>query len=176
MKTKSIAALGGAILVSIVTIATYLFTSLNYKPLKRSEPAAISRPQHKSEDPNFGRSGMLARREPSAPVELENNPQQGAPKETFSQELASEPEEDDAVQVTTPVAFLDHPSLVIVEFEQNQTIQAVRNSFQIAMLKAGNPSSPEYLDRWLVEQDRADELLKAYLGPEDFSKFHGVDH
>ena len=63
-----------------------------------------------------------------------------------------------------------NPSVVLDEAE-TRTLEAVRQSFSAAMSKAGDPSSPEYLERWLLEQERADELLTAYLGVETIGKF-----
>gem|GEM_PF-5636580 len=78
----------------------------------------------------------------------------------------------DVVIVQMPAAYINPDPSLVLEQEQIQAIQAIRKSFGDAMNRAGNPSSPEYLDRWLAEQARADELLMAYLGQEAFSKFH----
>lgn len=94
-----------------------------------------------------------------------------APKGQGREESDAEPGVE-LVIVQMPAAFIDpDPSLVLGQ-EQIQAIQAIRKSFGDAMSRAGNPSSPGYLDRWLAEQARADELLMAYLGQEAFSKFH----
>jgi len=100
----------------------------------------------------FTGAQMERLRTPKAPLEAFENPG------------------EESVLVTIPVAFMEPEPGLVLGAEQLQAIQAVRQSFSKVMRRAGDPSSPEYLLQWLVEQERADRLLRAYLGPEDFNK------
>ena len=74
-----------------------------------------------------------------------------------------------------PVALLEPDRSLAAGPEQQRAIESVRQRFLSAMAAAGDPSSAEYAEKWMAEQEQADELLHAYLGAEDFSKFRQED-
>ena len=67
--------------------------------------------------------------------------------------------------VTMPLAFQDPPANLGLNQLQQQAVNDLRNSFsqEISSLKL-NPSDPEYLKRWQLARQNADEMLTAMVG------------
>lgn len=175
MSLKLLLIVNGVLLAAIVTGGLINHFSAEPAPLTKNQTAA---PPAIHETPGDRSFPMSQSTKPSEqiPIEAQPQPEQQAGVEPQPQEADPSQEGEEAVIVTPPVAYLQPELSLVLNLEQSQAIQAVRLAFEKAMRNAGNPSSPEYLERWLVEQDRADELLKAYLGPVDFSRLHESVH
>lgn len=81
----------------------------------------------------------------------------------------------EALKVETEPSYLIPLALrspsVALDPTEAQVVERVRQSFLETMRQAGDPSTKEYLERWLAEEERVDQLLTAYLGPEAIGKF-----
>lgn len=74
------------------------------------------------------------------------------------------------VPAPMPLAMREIGPSAGLEADQIDAILRVREQFTRAMQAAGNSHSPKYLERWLAEQQEADNLLVAYLGAELLSQ------
>ena len=162
--TKTLTAINGVLVGGVMVAAFNYFLPAGQKPLgvatgSREQAAPGSR------DETIPAVGVGTERILTS-AQMERLRTKEAPR------AAVENPGEETVVVTIPVAFMEPEPALVLSAEQLQAIQAVRQSFSKVMRRAGDPSSPEYLLQWLVEQERADQLLRAYLGPEDFSKFH----
>ncbi|MEO7932811.1 MAG: hypothetical protein ABIT76_06610 [Chthoniobacterales bacterium] len=84
----------------------------------------------------------------------------------------SKQEDEPEILAALPVALQQEQPWRFLKPEQVVAVKAVQKEFQKAMQTAGSPSSALYLERWLKEQELADQKLMAYLGPDDFNKLH----
>lgn len=170
MNQKHLYVINAALLVAVAGGAVfYLFPSRpKISAEADSKPALSSRTQ----DRRAGGSSM-ASAAVMAPSERElsnaelERQRRGEPETQSTQGVAVE-----HIPVTMPLAALEPDTEMNLDRGQLDTLQALRQAFADAMSQAGDPSSPQYLEQWLVAQSQLDEQLQIFFGDEVYTQFN----
>ena len=180
MNRSSTRLLAAALIIAGAAISLFCLQTV-----PSAEPAAGLQKEPRSSDPNVGvgtaphpaRETQYSDDDPKqlafrAEMQRQHDLLAAENAGTLNEKLAAQAFAlEEQPEFLTPLILRKPNPSVVLDAAEARTLEAVRHSFNAAMAKAGDPSSPEYLERWLVEQERADELLTAYLGVETIGKF-----